>query len=137
MIHRQPGMRRGVEESMRLACAPLLAFLIAGPSELASAGEFDRSAFPAATADPAPCGGYGAGVGVRKGSSDCRRISGYIAAGARFGSDDEIGGRPSPFGSLDAPEFVGGARSSGVTIIDAPGGHERIFLAPGPADEAR
>lgn len=122
---------------MRLACAPLLAVLIGGPFEPASAGESDRSAFPAATADPAPCGGRGVGVGVRKGSANCRRISGYIAAGARFDSDEEIGGHPSPFGKLDAPEFVGSVRSAGAALIAVPAGLERIFLPPSAADEAR
>jgi hypothetical protein len=123
---------------MRLVRAPLLALLIGGPSGLASAGEFDRSVFPAATADPAPCAGHGAGAGVRKGSADYRRISGYIAAGARFGSDDAIGGRPSPFGKLDAPEFVGAVRAAGAALIGAPAaGLHRIFLSPSPGDEAR
>ena len=111
---------------MSLACAPLLALLIGGPVRLASAGEFDRSAFPAATADPARCGGHGAGAGVRKGSADCRRISGYVAAGARFGPTTQIGGRPSPFGPLDAPEFVGAVQGGGR------GAHRRACGGPRP-----
>jgi len=90
MIHRQPATQRTAHESMRVVWGPLLALLIGGQSELTIAGEFDRSFVPSATADPAPCARHSAGEGVRKGSSDCRRISGYIAAGARFGSDDEV-----------------------------------------------
>ena len=98
MNYRQPGMRRSVEGSMRLGLRAAPCPSHRGPAGWRCAGEFDRSIFPAATADPAPCGGHGAGAGLRKSSADCRRISGYIAAGARFGSDDAIGGRPSPFG---------------------------------------
>ncbi len=122
---------------MRLACALLLALLLGGPVELASAGGSDRSVFPAASADPAPCGGHGVGLGDRKGAADCRHISGYIAAGARFGADGVIGGRPSPFGKIDAPEFVGSVRSAGAALIAVPAGLERIFLPPSAADEAR
>jgi hypothetical protein len=118
---------------MSLASAPLIAFFLGGPSGPASAGEFDRSTLPAAVAGPASC--YGQGV-VRD-SGDCQRINGYIAAGVRFGSDQLIGGRPSPFGALDAPEFVGAARASGVTIIDAPASRDRLFPPPGAGDEAR
>ena len=103
-----------------MSCAALFAFLIGSP----------------AVAGPARCDS-GQGLGVLKDSGACKRISGYIAAGARFGSDQEIGGRPSPFGRLDAPEFVGSVRASGATIIDAPSGQDRFYLPPGPGDEAR
>jgi hypothetical protein len=112
---------------MRFVCAPLFAFLIGSPAELASAGEFDRSTLPAATADPAPCDSHSVGPGVLKDSGDCRRISGYIAAGAQFGSDEQGRGRSSRFGPLDATEFVGSVRE----------GQDRFFLSPGPGDEAR
>ena len=37
--------------------------------------------------------------------NDSGGIFTYSAAGAQFGTDGQIGGRPSAFGSLDAPEF--------------------------------
>jgi hypothetical protein len=121
MIHRQLGKQRGVRGGMSFACAALFASFICG----------------AAAAGPARCDSGGEGLVVLKDSGACKRITGYIAAGARFGTDEQIGGRPSPFGKLEAPEFVGSARSSSATIIDAPGGQERLFLPPGPSDEAR
>ena len=101
-----------------------------------SAGEFDRSTLPAAAADPAQCDSQGEGLGLRD-SGDCKRISGYIAAGARLGTDDQIGGHTSPFGPLDAPEFVGSMRPSRATVIDAPADQDRLFRSPGSGDEAR
>jgi hypothetical protein len=129
MIHHQ------LCRAMRLACVPLLAFVLGSSSGLASAGEFDRSTLRAAGAAPAPCDSRDPGVGVLKDSRDCKRISGYIAAGAR--PDEQIGGRPSPFGPLDAPEFVGSVRSAGAALIAVPADLERIFLPPSAADEAR
>jgi hypothetical protein len=137
MTHHQLGERRGVRAAMSLACSPLFAFLLGSPLELANAGEFDRSTLPAAAAGPAQCDGRDEGQGVLKDSGDCKRINGYIAAGARFGTDEQISGRPSPFGSLDAPEFVGSLRPSGAAVINAPAGLERFFSSPGPDDHAR
>jgi hypothetical protein len=137
MIHRQLGMRCRLKAAMSFACGLVFAFVMGGPLGLACAGEFDRSTLPASVSNPAHCDARSDQLGVLKDSGDCRRISGYIAAGAGFGSDDQIGGRPSPFGPLGAPEFVGGAHASGVTIIDAPAGQDRFFLPPGLGDEAR
>jgi hypothetical protein len=137
MIYRQLGKRRGVRGAMSFACAPLFAFLVGAPSELVSAGEFDRSTLPAAAADPAQCDSQGEGLGGLKGSGDCKRISGYIAAGARLGTDEQIGGHTSPFGPLDAPEFVGSVRPSRATVIDVPADQDRLFRSPGSGDEAR
>jgi hypothetical protein len=136
MIYRQLGKRRGVRGAMSLACAPLFAFLVGAPSELVSAGEFDRSTLPAAAADPAQCDSQGEGLGL-KDSGDCKRISGYIAAGARLGTDEQIGGHTSPFGPLDAPEFVGSVRPSRATVIEVPADQDRLFRSPGSGDEAR
>ncbi|MGB3584800.1 MAG: hypothetical protein WBA40_27315 [Roseiarcus sp.] len=135
MIYRQLGKRRGVRGAMSFACAPLFALLVGAPSELVSAGEFDRSTLPAAAADPAQCDSQGEGPGL-KDSGDCKRISGYIAAGARLGTDEQIGGHTSPFGPLDAPEFVGSVRPSRATVIDVPADQERFFRSPGSDDEA-
>ena len=134
MIYRQLGKRRGVRGAMSFACAPLFALLVGAPSELVSAGEFDRSTLPAAAADPAQCDSQG--EGRLKDSGDCKRISGYIAAGARLGTDEQIGGHTSPFGPLDAPEFVGSVRPSRATVIDVPADQERFFRSPGSDDEA-
>jgi hypothetical protein len=137
MIHPQLGKRRGVRGVLSFAYAPLFAFLVGGPMGLARAGEFDRSTLPAAVAHPARCDGRNEGLGVLKDFGDCKRISGYIAAGARFGADEQIGGAPSPFGKLDAPEFVGAVRAAGAALIAVPAGLDRIFLPPSAADEAR
>jgi hypothetical protein len=137
MNHCQPGKRRRFKGAAGFACAGLLGFLIGAPFQPASAGEFDRSTLPAAAADPAQCGSGSEAPGLLKDSGDCKRINGYIAAGARFGTDEETGGPRSLFGPLDAPEFVGGVRASGATMIDAPSGQDRFFLPPGPGDEAR
>jgi hypothetical protein len=67
----------------------------------------------------------------------CARISGYIAAGARFGTDDHIGSRPSGFAPIADPGIAGARSSSGFVIIGAPLGGDR-FLAPrSPGDIAR
>ena len=136
MIYRQLGKWRSVRGAMSFAFAPLFALLAGAPSELVSAGEFDRSTLPAGAADPAQCDSQSEGLGLRD-SGDCKRISGYIAAGARFGTDEQIGGHTSPFGPLDAPEFVGSVRPSRATVIDAPADQDRLFGSPGSGDEAR
>ena len=137
MIHRQLGKGRRIKEASSFVCAGFLGLLVAAPSQTASAGEFDRSTLPAAAADPAQCGSGSEASALLKDSGDCKRINGYIAAGARFGTDEEIGGRRSLFGPLDAPGFVGGVRASGATMIDAPSGQDRFFLPPDRAEEAR
>ena len=104
-----------------MSCAALFAFLVASP----------------AVAGPARCDSGGEGLGVLKDSGACKRISGYIAAGAESGKAEQIGGRPSPFGKFEAPEFVGSVRSTGATIIDAPGAQDRFFLPPSSGEEAR
>jgi hypothetical protein len=135
MIHRQVGNRRKIKEVASFACAGLVSLVIICPSRPASAGEVDRSTLRAAAADAAKCDSPEA-PGLRKNSGDCKRISGYIAAGARFGADEN--GVPSPFGPLNAPEFVGAVRAAGAALIAVPAaGLDRIFLAPNAADEAR
>ena len=110
----------------RLAWGPLLALVIAGP---VAAGEIGRSTFAARVADPARCDGA---------NGDCRRISGYVAAGGGFQPAAQTGALPTPFGPLHAPEFVGAVRAAGAALIEAPAaGFGRIFAAPSPADEAR
>ena len=99
MIYRQLGKRRGVRGAMSFARGPLFAFLIGSPSGLASAGEFDRSTLPAAVASPARCDATSEGPGVLKDSGDCKRISGYIAAGARSGKMSKLAAAPPPSAS--------------------------------------
>jgi hypothetical protein len=137
MIHRQLGKRRRIKGVASFACAALFGFLMGGPLRPASAGEFDRSTLPAAVANPAQCGDEREASDLLQDSGDCKRISGYIAAGAWADGDGPIGGRPSLFGPLDAPQFVGGLRPSGAAIIDAPTGQGFVFPPPGPADETR
>jgi hypothetical protein len=67
----------------------------------------------------------------------CARITGYIAAGERFGPDVRIGGRPSPFAPLDEPGIAGSRSSSGLTVIGAPLGGDRFLAPSGSGDIAR
>lgn len=66
----------------------------------------------------------------------CARISGYVAAGARFGSDARIGGGPDPFAPLDEPGITGG-RAYGFKTIGAPLGEDRFLPPTSQGDEAR
>jgi hypothetical protein len=65
----------------------------------------------------------------------CARISGYIAAGARFTSDERVGGRPDFFAPLNDPGIAGGA--SGFKIVGSPPGGEPLLLRASPGDAAR
>ncbi len=71
------------------------------------------------------------------GRAGCARIKGYVAAGARFGSDDRIGGRLSPFGPLDEPGIAAARSSSGLVILGAPLGRDRFFVPTSKGDIAR
>jgi hypothetical protein len=118
--------RQGVMGAMRLAWGPLLAFVVVTPG---AAGEAARSTLAAGVAHPVRCDGA---------NGDCRRISGYVAAGAGFQPAAQTGALPTPFGPLDAPEFVGAVRAAGAALIEAPAaGLDRIFAAPSSGDEAR
>src|SRR5271165_1474726 len=105
MNRNQFGRRQGVTGATRLACGSLLAFVIAGP---AAAGEFGRSTPAAGVAHPARCDGA---------NGDCRRISGYVAAGGGFQPAAETGAIQTPFGPLDPPKFVGAMRAAGGALI--------------------
>jgi hypothetical protein len=137
MIHGQLRNRLRIKGVASFAWAGLFSLLIGCPLRPASAGEVDRSTLPAAVADPARCYSGGGAPSLLKDAGDCKRISGYITAGARLGTDEEVGGRNSPFGPLEPPEFVGSVRPSGATVIDAPAGQDRFFRPPNLADEAR
>jgi hypothetical protein len=135
MIHSHISARRGGEGFCTFARAPLFALVAACSAGRASVGEFDRAAAPVAIADPARCDRHASGPGVPNGSSVCERISGYIAAGARFGSDERIG-RPAPFAPPDEPGVVMSVRVSGGSLVEAPVGQGRLLLPAGGADEA-
>jgi hypothetical protein len=66
----------------------------------------------------------------------CARISGYITAGARFGSDERIGGRHDPFAPIDELGITGNP-SSGLMIVGAPLGGDRFLAPASPGDIAR
>lgn len=137
MNHRGMGERHILREAMRFAWAPLLSLIIGSPYSPAHAGEFDRAAPAATTNDASGCNAGNHGPGGFKASGDCRRISGYIAAGARFGTDAQTGAGGSLFRSVDAPEFVGSVRRAAATIIEAPVALGRLVLPYGASDEAR
>ena len=119
------GRRQGGLGAARLAWGPLLALVIAAP---AAAGKVGRSTLAAGVAHPARCDGA---------NGDCRRISGYVTAGAGSQPAARTGVVPTPFGPLDAPQLVGAVRAAGAALIEAPAaGLERILEAPSHADEA-
>jgi hypothetical protein len=125
MIHHSIGASRRVARIIGALSAPLLAVIGAILPNAASAGS-------AAAPDPQSAlrGSYcegssqDAAAPVRAG---CARISGYITAGARFGSDERIGGRHDPFAPIDEPAIAGN-QASGLTIVGAPLSDR--FLAP-------
>jgi hypothetical protein len=137
MISHPSDTRRMGAGASVFAWAPLFAFVVGGPLAPATAGEFDRSTLHGAVAAPTQCESRNEGPDALQDSGECSRISGYVTAGARFGPDERIGGLPSPFGPLDAPEFVGSIRPSGAVIVGAPASREPLFLPPAAADEAR
>jgi hypothetical protein len=108
--------------------------VMAWPSGRARAGEFDRAAPPLSGVKQPHCGGPGQGLGVLDVSADCRRINGYIAAGARFESGERIGAGPDPFAPLGEPGTLGGR---GVTIVGAPLGRDRLLPPSDPGEAAR
>jgi hypothetical protein len=126
MSHHHFGRRQGVTRAASLVWGSFFALVIVGP---AAAGEFGRSTPAAGVAHPARCDGA---------NGDCRRISGYVAAGGGFQPAAETGAIPTPFGPLDPPKFMGAMRAAGGALIQAPAAAlERIFAGPSPADEAR
>ena len=126
MIHHSIGASRRVARTVGALSASLLAVIGASLPNPASAGG-------AIGLDPQPplrgsyCEGSDQDLAPPT-RAGCARISGYITAGARFGSDERIGGRHDPFGPIDEPAIAGN-QASGVTIIGAPLSGDR-FLAP-------
>jgi hypothetical protein len=131
MIHHSIGASRRVARTVGALTASLLAVIAGSLPNPASAGG-------AIGLDPQPplrgsyCEGSDQDLAPPT-RAGCARISGYIAAGARFGSDERIGGRHDPFGPIDEPAIAGNQASS-LTIIGAPLSGDR-FLAPTSAGD--
>jgi len=131
MIHHSLGASRRLARIIAAVGGPLLAITAGGLSNPASAGG-------APAPDPQPtlrgsyCEGSDQDLAPPARASGCARISGYIAAGARF---ERIGGRADPFAPIDQP--VAGDQASGVTIVGAPLSGERLLLPASPSGAAR
>jgi hypothetical protein len=134
MIHRSVGASRKVHGVVAAVGAPLLAIIAAGLSNPASAGS-GGALGPQTQMRGSYCGEPD--DDLAPGRAGCARITGYVAAGERFGSDDRIGGRPSPFAPLDEPGIAGSRLSSGLTVIGAPMGNDRFLAPTGSGDIAR
>jgi hypothetical protein len=135
MNHHSIGASRRVARMIGAVGGPLLAITAGSLSNPASAG---GSAVP----DPQPtlrgsyCEGSDQDLAPPSRALGCARISGYIAAGARFGSEERIGGRSDPFAPIDEPGIAGG-QASGLTIVGAPAEGKRFLLPASPSDAAR
>lgn len=129
MIHHSIGASPRVARKTAAASGLLWAIIAGSLSNPASAGSV------APGLEPPLRGSYCEGSEQDLASSaraGCARISGYVAAGARFGSDEQIGGRPNIFAPLDDP----GIAVDGVSGFKAPSGQS--FLPPAASgDEAR
>jgi hypothetical protein len=134
MIHHSIGASRKVVRVITVVGGPLLALMAGSLSNAASAGG------PGAPdSQPGLRGSYCEGSDqdfAPPARGGCARISGYIGAGARFGSEERIGGRTDPFAPLDEPGIAGG-RASGLTIVGAPLGGDRFLPPDSPGDIAR
>jgi hypothetical protein len=133
MIHDFGALRR-LARMIRAVGGPLAAIAAASLPDPASAG---GSAAP----DPRPAlrGSYCDGPDqdlTPPSRAGCARISGYVAAGGRFGPDERIGGRPDLFAPIDEPAIAGG-RPLGVTIVGAPLGGSAVLAPARPGDIAR
>ena len=126
MIHHSIGASRRIARTVGALSASLLAVIAGSLPNPASAGG-------AIGLDPQPplrgsyCEGSDQDLAPPT-RAGCARISGYITAGARFGSDERIGGRHDPFAPIDEPAIAGN-QASGLTIVGAPLSDDR-FLAP-------
>jgi len=134
MIHHSIGASRRIARTVGALSASLLAVIAGSLPNPASAGG-------AIGLDPQPplrgsyCEGSDQDLAPPT-RAGCARISGYIAAGARFGSDERIGGRHDPFGPIDEPAIAGN-QASGLTIIGAPLSGDRFLAPTSSADIAR
>jgi hypothetical protein len=135
MIHHSIAASRRVARIIGVLSAPLLVVIGGSLPNTASAGSA-AAPEPQSALRGSYCEGSSedAAAPVRAG---CARISGYITAGAHFGSDERIGGRHDPFAPIDEPAIAGSPLSSGLTIIGAPLGGDRLLSPTSPGDIAR
>ena len=134
MIHHYLSASRRLARIIGAVGGPLLAITAGGLSNPASAGGAPAPD-PQSTLRGSHCEGSEQDLAPPARASGCARISGYIAAGARFDSSERIGGRADPFAPIDQP--VAGDQASGVTIVGAPLSGERLFLPASPSGAAR
>ena len=135
MIHHSIGASRRVVRAIAAVGGPLLAIIAGGnPSNPASAGSAATTGL-----EPPLRGSYCEGSEqdlAPPSRAGCARISGYIAAGARFESDGRIGGRPNFFTPLEGPGIAGGG-ISGFKTVGAPLGGEPLLPPASPGGETR
>ncbi len=132
MIHHSIVASRGVARIIGALCTPLLAVIGASLPNAASAG-----GAVALDSQPPLRGAYcgGSSEDPTPARAGCARISGYITAGARFGSNERIGGRRDPFGPIGEPAIAGN-QASGLTIVGAPLSGDRFLTPTSAADIA-
>jgi hypothetical protein len=125
MIHHSVGASRRITRIVGALCAPLLAIGGISLPNVANAGSAGPD--PQSALRGSYCEGSDLGAPTRAG---CARISGYITAGARSGSDDRIGGRHDLFAPIDN-------QSSGLVIVGTPSSGDRFLSPTSPGDIAR
>jgi hypothetical protein len=130
MIHYSVGASRRVVRIVGALSAPLLAIIGASLANAGGAGPDSRS-----TLRGSYCEGSGQDLGAPT-RAGCARISGYITAGARSGSDDRIGGRRDRFAPLDESAITSNP-SSRLTIVGVPLSGDRFLSPTSPDDIAR
>jgi hypothetical protein len=135
MNHHSIGASRRVARIIGAVGGPLLAITAGSLSNPASAGG-STVPEPKPTLRGSYCEGSDQDLAPPSRALGCARISGYIAAGAHFGSDERIGGRSDPFAPIDEPGIAGG-QASGLTIVGAPAEGKRFLLPASPSDAAR
>jgi hypothetical protein len=130
-------MRRGFEWTKTIAPAPLTAVLwvwLAGPANADGAAP---SNIPAGLASQARCDSLSQGFTALPESDDCRRISGYVAAGGNFALGERIRGPRAPFGPLAPRDIVISVGESTRAIINAQGRPGGAFIPVSRDDLAR
>jgi hypothetical protein len=135
MNHHSIGASRRVARMIGAVGGPLLAITAGSLSNPASSGG-STVPEPKPTLRGSYCEGSDQDLVPPSRALGSARISGYIAAGARFGSEERIGGRSDPFAPIDEPGIAGG-QASGLTIVGAPAEGKRFLLPASPSDAAR
>ncbi len=127
-------MRREFEWPLTAALAAALAVWLAGP---ANADGLSPANSAAGLSRQARCASLGQGFAALKGTDDCLRISGYVAAGDNLEPDRRIVGIRAPFGRLAPSGIVTGVGGSAQTIVRAPADLGRAFTHVSHDDFAR